>query len=203
MSLNYKESVAKLLSLSDFERKARRDEPPTFHLRRTSELLSELGDPHLAVPVIHVAGTKGKGSVCAMITSGLAASGYKTGLFTSPHLHKITERISVDTESISEDTFISLVERLWPIAELVSTRGDSGMVSVFEFLNVMAFLHFAEVGTDAAVIEVGLGGRLDSTNVVKPEVSVITSIGLDHMAVLGDTLTAIAGEKAGDRKSVV
>jgi dihydrofolate synthase/folylpolyglutamate synthase len=197
MSLTYAESVSKLLSLADFERKSRQFEPPSFHLKRTYALLSELGDPHLAVPAIHVAGTKGKGSVCAMTAAALTACGLKTGLFISPHLHRITERICVDMDPISEETFTTLVERIWPIAERIGERGDSGMVSVFEFQTVMAFLHFAEVGADASVIEVGLGGRLDSTNVLRPEVSVITPIGLDHVAILGDTIAAIAGEKAG------
>jgi dihydrofolate synthase/folylpolyglutamate synthase len=197
MPLTYEQAVAQLLSLADFERKSRLSDPPTFHLKRTLLLLEALGNPHLKVPAIHVAGTKGKGSTCAMVASALTACGYRTGMFISPHLHRITERISVNTEPVSPEKFADLDERIWPIATEIGERGDSGIVSVFEFQTVMAFLHFAEIEAEAAVIEVGLGGRLDSTNVVQPEVSVITPIGLDHVAILGNTIAAIAGEKAG------
>ncbi|MDA0677014.1 MAG: bifunctional folylpolyglutamate synthase/dihydrofolate synthase [Chloroflexi bacterium] len=197
MRLTYEQAVAQLLSLADFERKTRSQEAPGFHIQRTALLLEALGNPHRSVPAIHVAGSKGKGSTCAMIAAALTASGLRTGMFSSPHLHKITERIAVDGEPISRDQFVSLFERLWPIAENIRQKSDAGMVSVFEFQTAMAFLHFADVGADAMVIEVGLGGRLDSTNVITPVVSVITPIGMDHVAVLGDTISAIAGEKAG------
>ncbi len=197
MSLTYQQTLAKLLSLADFERKARANESPDFHIRRTAALLEELGNPHQRVPAIHVAGSKGKGSTCAMIAAGLSACGLRTGMFISPHLHRMTERFTVDGVPVSEERFISLFERIWPAAEEIRARGDSGTVSVFEFQTAMAFTHFAEVDADAMVIEVGLGGRLDSTNVITPEVSVITPIGFDHVAVLGDTLTKIAVEKAG------
>lgn len=193
----YQQSITRLLSLADFERKARADESPDFHIRRTEMLLAELGNPHLQVPAVHVAGSKGKGSTCAMIAAGLTANGLRTGMFISPHLHRMTERFTVDGTPISESEFVSLFERIWPIAEKIRERGDSGMVSVFEFQTAMAFLHFADVKADAMVIEVGLGGRLDSTNVLQPVVSVITPVGFDHIAVLGDTLAKIAAEKAG------
>lgn len=197
VSLTYQQSIAQLLSLADFERKARADESPDFHIRRTSLLLEELGNPHLKVPAIHVAGSKGKGSTCAMIAAALAANGLRTGMFISPHLHKMTERLTVDGTPISEAEFVSLFERIWPMAEKIRDRGDSGIVSVFEFQTAMAFQHFADIDADVMVIEVGLGGRLDSTNVLQPAVSVITTVGYDHVAVLGNTLAKIASEKAG------
>ena len=197
MSITYQESLEKLLSLADFERKARASESPDFHIRRTEMLLEGLGNPHRQVPALHVAGSKGKGSTCAMIAAGLTANGLRTGMFTSPHLHKMTERFTVDGVPISEQEFVSLFERIWPVAERIRERRDAGIVSVFEFQTAMAFLHFANIAADVMVIEVGLGGRLDSTNVIMPEVSVITTIGFDHVAVLGDTLAKIAGEKAG------
>lgn len=197
MSLTYQQSVEMLLSLADFERKARAHESPDFHIRRTQMLLEELGNPHSRVSAIHVAGSKGKGSTCAMIAAGLTACGLRTGMFISPHLHRMTERFTVDGVPISEAEFVALFERIWPVAEKIAARGDSGTVSVFEFQTALAFLHFTEAGADVMVIEVGLGGRLDSTNVITPEVSVITPVGFDHVAVLGDTLAKIASEKAG------
>ena len=197
MPLTYEQAVARLLSLTDFERKSRSQESPDFHIRRTGMLLEALGNPHQKVPAIHVAGSKGKGSTCAMIAAALSASGLRTGMYSSPHLHRITERIMVDGQPISPGEFVSLFERLWPIAEDIRLNTDAGIVSVFELQTAMAFLHFADINADAMVIEVGLGGRLDSTNVLTPVVSVITPIGMDHVAVLGDTITAIASEKAG------
>jgi dihydrofolate synthase/folylpolyglutamate synthase len=160
-------------------------------------LLARLGNPENATPTIHVAGSKGKGSSSAMIASVLNAAGLKIGLFTSPHLHRMTERIRVDKEEISSERFSELVEDLWPDVEAVEQRGDVGVVSVFEMLTAMAFFEFRAVGADVQVIEVGLGGRLDATNLVTPDVAVITPISLDHTAVLGDTVPKIAFEKAG------
>ncbi len=195
--MDYRSAIDQLLTLADFERKSRANEPPDFHLRRMELLLSSLGQPHLAVPVVHVAGSKGKGSVCSFIASALAANGLRTGLYTSPHLHRFTERIRIDGVPVEEDDFASLVERLWPNARAIELRGGAGVVSVFEMLTAMAFVHFREVAADCAVIEVGLGGRLDATNLVQPEVSVITPVGLDHVATLGDSIAKIAYEKAG------
>ncbi len=160
-------------------------------------LLARLGNPELATPTIHVAGSKGKGSSSAMIASVLTAAGLRTGLFTSPHLHRMTERIRVDMNEISTDRFSELIEELWPDVEAVEQRGDVGKVSVFELLTAMSFLEFRSVNADVQVIEVGLGGRLDATNLVTPDVAVITPISLDHTAVLGDTVPKIAFEKAG------
>lgn len=172
-------------------------EPPDFHLRRMETLLGLMGGPHLAVPAVHVAGTKGKGSTCAMVASVLTAHGVRTGLYTSPHLHTFRERIQVDGCPIPEEDFAGLVDDLWPHLETVARLGDRGTVTVFEMLTAMAFEHFRRRGCGFQVIEVGLGGRLDATNLVRPAVAVITPIGLDHIAVLGDTIPKIAAEKAG------
>ena len=195
--MDYRSAIDRLLTLTDFERKSRAGEPPDFHLRRMELLLASLGDPHLATPVVHVAGSKGKGSTCAMITAALSANGLRTGLYTSPHLHRFTERIRVDGAPVDEHVFAGLIEQLWPDVTAIEERGDLGKVSVFEMLTAMAFVHFRDISADCAVIEVGLGGRLDATNLVQPEVSVITPVGLDHVAVLGDTVEKIAAEKAG------
>ena len=195
--MDYRSAIDLLLTLTDFERKSRAGEPPDFHLRRMELLLASLGDPHLETPVVHVAGSKGKGSTCAMITAALSANGLRTGLYTSPHLHRFTERIRVDGAPVDERVFAGLIERLWPDVAAIEERGSLGKVSVFEMLTAMAFVHFRDTVADCAVIEVGLGGRLDATNLVEPEVSVITPVGLDHVAVLGDTVEKIAAEKAG------
>lgn len=138
-----------------------------------------------------------------MIAWSLAANGYRTGLFTSPSIHRITERFRINGKPISEDDFALSVDNLWHSVERVTADGDIGIVSVFEFETAMAFHHFTEKQTDINVIEVGLGGRLDSTNIIKPLVSVITPISLDHIAVLGDSIDQIALEKAGIIKSGV
>lgn len=189
------------MTLADFETKSRANEPPDFHLQRMAVLLDALGNPHLGVPTVHVAGSKGKGSVCAMLASALSAHGFKTGLYTSPHLHHVRERIQIDGLPVSEDDFAELVDSLWIEVERVAARGDIGRVSVFELLTAMAFVHFGRERIQFQVIEVGLGGRLDATNLVQPDVAVITPIGLDHVAVLGDTIAQIAAEKAGILKS--
>ena len=195
-TMEYREAVNRLLSLADFERKSRANQPPDWHLRRVERLMEMLDDPHLATPVIHVAGSKGKGSTCAMIASGLKATGFATGLYTSPHLHTFTERVQINGENISQSSFAGLIDELWPCVEAIERAGDLGVVSVFEMLTAMAFVHFRD-NADIAVIETGLGGRLDATNVVDPEVAVITSISKDHVRILGDKISLIASEKAG------
>jgi len=162
-----------------------------FNLDRMFALMDALGNPQNAYPVIHVAGTKGKGSVSALCASGLQAAGYKVGLYTSPHLLDYCERIQVNGEPISHASMVELVEQIKPAVAKISK------LTTFEITTALGFLAFAKQGCNAAVIEVGLGGRLDATNVVTPKVSVITSLSYDHMAVLGDTLAKIAGEKAG------
>ncbi len=162
-----------------------------FNLDRMRALMAELGYPQDQYPIIHVAGTKGKGSVCALCASALQAAGYKTGLYTSPHLLDYAERIRINGEPISHAELVQLVEQVKPAVSRIPK------LTTFEITTAIGFLYFAQQKVDAAVIEVGLGGRLDATNVVMPKVSVITSLSYDHMAVLGNTLTLIAGEKSG------
>jgi dihydrofolate synthase / folylpolyglutamate synthase len=168
-----------------------------FGIDRMRLLSEKLGHPERAFPVIHVAGTNGKGSVAAMVETILRHAGYRTGLYTSPHLVRQGERVQVDRHLLSEDEIVGYVRDLQPIAAELGARDPDDHPSFFEFMTAMAFLRFRRERVDAAVIEVGLGGRLDATNVVEPEVSVITSIGHDHMEILGDTLEKIAAEKAG------
>ncbi len=162
-----------------------------FNLDRMFALLERLGDPHLAYPVIHVAGTKGKGSVSALCASALQAAGYKTGLCTSPHLQDYAERMQINGMPVPHAELAALVDEIKPAVASVP------FLTTFEITTALAFLYFARDRVTAAVIEVGLGGRLDATNVVSPLVSVITSLSYDHTAVLGNTLALIAGEKAG------
>lgn len=162
-----------------------------FNLDRMFALMESLGNPQANYPVIHVAGTKGKGSTSALCASALRAAGYTVGLYTSPHLEDYVERIQVDGQPISHEELVELVEEIKPhVAKILK-------LTTFEITTALGFMAFAKRGVNAAVIEVGLGGRLDATNVVAPKVSVITSLSMDHMAVLGDTLAKIAGEKAG------
>jgi dihydrofolate synthase/folylpolyglutamate synthase len=162
-----------------------------FNLDRMFVLMEELGNPQQKYPIIHVAGTKGKGSVAALCASALKAAGYKTGLYTSPHLWDYTERIQINGEPISHAQLVELLEHLKPAVARIPK------LTTFEITTALGLLAFAQNDVDAAVVEVGLGGRLDATNIVMPKVSVITSLSYDHMAVLGNTLGAIAGEKAG------
>ena len=162
-----------------------------FNLDRMFALMEELGNPQTKYPIIHVAGTKGKGSVAALCAAGLKAAGYKTGLYTSPHLWDYVERIQINGEPISHKQLIGLVEEVKPSVAKIPK------LTTFEITTALGFLAFAKNDVSAAVIEVGLGGRLDATNVLTPKVSIITSLSYDHMAVLGNTLAEIAGEKAG------
>lgn len=174
----------------DFSRQAR-----LYNLDRISQVLELLGNPHDRLQVVHIAGSKGKGSTAALIASVLTHAGYKTGLFTSPHLITPRERCRIDGELISKSDVAFYIEKLKPAIETVSAS-EFGRVSFFEIYTALAFSYFADKGTDFAVIEVGLGGRLDATNVVTPVGTVITPIGLEHTAILGETYTEIAGEKA-------
>ncbi len=174
----------------DFSRQAR-----LYNLNRISLLLKRLGNPHDRLRVIHIAGSKGKGSTAALVASVLTCAGYKTGLFTSPHLITPRERCRIDGELISEADVAFYIDRMKPAIETVSAS-EFGRVSFFEIYTALAFTYFADKATDFAVIEVGLGGRLDATNVVTPVATVITPIGLEHTAILGETYTEIAAEKA-------
>lgn len=162
-----------------------------FDLGRMVALLEHLGNPHQGYPIIHIAGTKGKGSTAAMIASSLVAAGHKAGLYTSPHLLDYCERIQINGVSIPRTAFVDLVAALKPQVEKVAG------LTTFELTTALGFMHFAQQGIDCAVVEVGMGGRLDATNVVQPLVAVITSLSYDHMNVLGNTLSEIAREKAG------
>lgn len=165
-------------------------------LGRMGRLLHRMGDPHLKVPFIHVAGTNGKGSTTTLIASALTAGGFKTGKFISPYILEFRERMQIDGQMIPEETLAALATRLRPIAEEFKAAGDP--VTEFELVTVLGLCWFAEQNCDIAVLEVGLGGRLDATNIIPPPVvAVITCIDYDHTAILGDTLSAIAGEKCG------
>ena len=168
-----------------------------FNLERMFALMESLGNPQKKYPIIHVAGTKGKGSTSALCASGLRFAGYKVGLYTSPHLEDYTERIQINGEPITHEQLAGLVEEIKPAVLRVP------FLTTFEITTALAFMAFGKYGVDAAVFEVGLGGRLDATNIVTPKVSVITSLSYDHTAVLGNTLALIAGEKAGIIKNGV
>jgi dihydrofolate synthase/folylpolyglutamate synthase len=189
---HYQETLDYIYSFVDYSLTRNfRNAADKFDLDRMRVFLEKLGNPHQQYPVIHVAGTKGKGSTSAMIASVLQAGGYRTGLYSSPHLIDFTERIQINKNPISHDDLSDLVDQTKPVV-----NGFEGLTT-FEITTALAFLFFAQQGVDFAVVEVGLGGRLDATNVVDPLISVITSISYDHTQVLGDTLTKIAFEKGG------
>lgn len=165
-----------------------------YGIDRIQVFADALGHPDRAYPIIHLAGTNGKGSTCAMLEAIYRQAGFKTGLYTSPHLVYLGERIQVNRQPLDPDAITRYVERLRPIAE---SAPEGERPSFFEFMTGMAFQHFADEQVDIGIIETGLGGRLDATNVVQPDLSVITSISLDHQQQLGDTIEKIAAEKAG------
>ncbi len=170
----------------------------TFNVERAEGILEALGSPHLAYPTVHIAGTKGKGSTSAMTAALLQAAGLaQVGLYTSPHLMRLEERIAVNFEPIGADDLRDCINAVREPVLRVTSRGIEMKPTFFEIFTVIGFLHFARKKVDAAVIEVGLGGRLDATNVVAPVVTGITPISYDHTTVLGDTLDHIAREKAG------
>jgi len=169
-----------------------------YKLDRMRALLRALHDPHKRYPTIHVGGTSGKGSTSTMIAAALVASGKRVGLHTKPHLTSMRERARIDGVPVSETRFTELLAGMMPAIEAIAP--EFGRPSYYETLLAIAFEHFAQAGVDVAVIEVGLGGRLDGTNVIVPAVAAITSVGFDHTDVLGDTIEAIAGEKAGIAK---
>ncbi len=192
MPFTYKQALQYMYSLTNYELKtAYPYAPQFFDLRRVQRLLDALGNPEKKFKSIHIAGTKGKGSVSAMLASILGAAGYRTGLYTSPHVHSFRERIQVNEAPVPEADFARLAAQLRVIAE------TDRELTTFEVATALAFAYFAEAGIDIGVVEVGLGGRLDATNVILPVVAVISTIGHDHMHILGKTLAQIAGEKAG------
>ena len=197
--MDYRQSIARLLTLVDHERNKVTGprQKAIYDLTRMEALLAKLGDPQHQVPAVHIAGTKGKGSTAALCDSSLHAAGFKTGFYSSPHIHTFRERIRRNSEPISPDGFAALVEGLWPLHEELKNDPNIGPLTLFEFLTGMAFQSFTEDRADVQIIEVGLGGRLDATNVLDAGVCVITSISLDHMAVLGNSIGEIAADKAG------
>ncbi len=191
---NYRTALEFLNSRTDYEKMTRVGYNHTnFNLSRMLRLLAGLGNPHKKIQTVHVAGTKGKGSTCHMVASMLQNSGYRTGLYTSPHIVNLRERISVDSALVTEHEFTRLMAKIAPVVNRL--RRDEP--TFFEIMTAAAFLHFVNHKVHIAVIETGLGGRLDSTNVIKPEACGIVSISYDHIAQLGSTLEKIAEEKAG------
>ena len=187
-----------LFSQTDYEQMLRvRYNRDTFSLDRMRALLKCLGNPHKKIRSVHIAGTKGKGSTATMLAAMLKACGHRVGLYTSPHICDVRERITVNDDKITQIALARLICKVEPVIEKMAADKPT----FFEIFTAMAFQHFADAKVDIAVVECGLGGRLDSTNVLEPEVIGLTSISLDHMHQLGTTLSAIAGEKAGVLKS--
>jgi dihydrofolate synthase/folylpolyglutamate synthase len=197
MTESYQDCLDFLFGRLNYERLGMPRIPSELRLGRMRRLLRRLGDPQDGLRIIHVAGTKGKGSTAAMMAAALTAAGFRTGLYCSPHLHRLEERFCVDGRSASRDELVSLTEALRPIVADLDVCPRHRGPTFFEITTAMGLLHFAQRRADAVVLEVGLGGRLDSTNVVRPAVSILTSISFDHTRQLGSTLRAIATEKAG------
>ena len=203
MTIRYETAISWIIERSGYDRgfianPFLGDDVAALGLRRTAEMLRRLGDPQAGIKLIHVAGTKGKGSTAATIATIARSAGVSTGVYATPHLHTFRERILIDDEPLSELEFAAIVEILQPIDRALQVdEPDIGEPTAFEVATAMALLAFARAGVDLAVVEVGMGGRLDATNVVTPNVAAITSISLDHMAILGDSLAEIAAEKGG------
>jgi len=192
IEVEYQETLDYLYHFVDYSlTRSLRYSPEKFDLGRMHALMDTLANPHLQYPVVHVAGTKGKGSTAAMIAGVLQSAGYRVGLYTSPHMLDFTERIQVNRVPISHADLISTVNQLKPAVARIER------LTTFEITTAAAFLYFFQEQVDIAVVEVGLGGRLDATNVVNPLLAVITSLSLDHTSVLGDSLAKIAYEKGG------
>ncbi|MFH1369682.1 MAG: folylpolyglutamate synthase/dihydrofolate synthase family protein [Planctomycetota bacterium] len=191
----YDEAIKYLYDRTDYEQeKHLRYNVDTFSLKRMEKLLSLVGNPHRKIDTVHIAGTKGKGSTATMLSNMLEANGYKVGLYTSPHMVDLHERIRVNSEMISKSAMLGLINRIYKPVEKVSKDSKP---TFFEIMTALAFMHFADVKADISVIETGLGGRLDSTNVIKPKVVGITNLSFDHQKQLGSTIEEIAREKAG------
>lgn len=196
---SYQQACDYLTTRDNFER-TRPDklDPAMLHLDRMRALLEELGDPHVGLKLVHVAGSKGKGSTSEMTAAALGGCGYTVGLYTSPHLVDLRERFRIGEQMISQDDFCACLHKVAKAAGSLERKW--GPATFFELTTAMCLCYFADQAIDIGVIEVGLGGRLDSTNAIVPEVTAITSIQLEHTQILGDTLTQIAGEKAGIMK---
>jgi len=190
----YSKNIDKLMSLTNFEYEKTKANPPGFHLDRVNYMMGKFNYPNKNQCFIHVAGSKGKGSTSNLISNGL--SQYKVGLFTSPHMHSVTERIKIDNNPITKKLFNKYFENVWEIVKIMKDDINQ-RPSFFEFMTLLSLVIFKDEKVDLSVIEVGLGGRLDSTNVIEPTISVITQISKDHTKILGNTLKKIASEKAG------
>lgn len=191
----YKQALAYLLSKTDYEKQEQvRYNVTTFNLDRMRALLTLLGNPHTKTATVHIAGSKGKGSTATMLAKMLESNGFKVGLYTSPHLVHLHERIRVNSTMISDSEMLRLLNRAHAAIEKLSEKDPP---TFFEIMTALAFIHFADKKADIAIIETGLGGRLDSTNVITPEVIGITSLSIDHQQQLGTTIDSIAREKAG------
>jgi dihydrofolate synthase / folylpolyglutamate synthase len=191
----YDEAIKYLFNRTNYEQeKHLRYNVDTFNLKRMEHLLSLVGNPHTKVDTVHIAGTKGKGSTATMLAKMIEANGYKVGLYTSPHVVDLHERIIVNSEMISRTAMLGLLNRIYKAVETVT---KTSAPTFFEIMTALAFMHFADAKADVAVIETGLGGRLDSTNVIKPKVVGITNLSFDHQKQLGNTIGEIAKEKAG------
>ena len=192
----YDEAMKYLFGKTNYEQEKRlRYNVDTFNLKRMERLLSLVGNPHNKIDTAHIAGTKGKGSTATMLAKMLENNGYKVGLYTSPHVVDLHERIMVNSEMISRSAMLGLINRLYKPIEKISKDGSSP--TFFEIMTAIAFMYFVDAKVDVSVIETGLGGRLDSTNVIKPKVIGITSLSIDHQKQLGYTIEEIAKEKAG------
>ncbi|HEX3152361.1 MAG TPA: folylpolyglutamate synthase/dihydrofolate synthase family protein [Gemmataceae bacterium] len=194
--MTYDEALAFWYGRIDYER--RQPRPGDLKLDRMRALLRRLGDPHRRLRCIHIAGTKGKGSTSAILAAILRAAGLRTGLFTSPHLSDVSERVQVDGVPISRDEIAVRMSEVALAVDAMDAEGDPARSpTFFEVITALGFLHFDCRRVDIAVLEVGLGGRFDSTNVCDPLVSIVTNVSFDHMAMLGNTLAEIAFQKAG------
>lgn len=201
--MDYRQAIEYIIERAGYERgfvanPFLGDDENALGLRRTLGLLERMGRPDRRYRIVHIAGTKGKGSTCAMVAAIARASGLSVGMYVTPHLHTFRERILLDGEPVSEEAFAAAVTQAAAANEqLVVEDPEIGPPTAYEIVTAMALLVFAEAGVDLAVVEVGLGGRLDATNVVDPDVTAISTVSLDHVAVLGDTIEQIAAEKGG------
>ncbi len=199
---DYAEAIAYLFDKTDYEKQEHvRYNVTTFSLDRMRKLLALVGDPHTKINTVHIAGTKGKGSTATMLAKMLESNGYKVGLYTSPHLVHLHERIMVNSQMLTDAEMLGLMNRIYAAVETLIKGNDPP--TFFEIMTALAFMHFADCNIDIGVIETGLGGRLDSTNVILPKVVGITSLSIDHKQQLGNTLNLIAMEKAGVMKEGV
>ncbi len=200
MSDDSRDSLDFLYGRIDYERLGMPAAAADLRIGRMRRLLRTLGDPQDGLRIVHVAGTKGKGSTSFLIAEAARGAGYRAGLFTSPHLHRVEERFRVDGLEASPDEFVALIEAVRPSVERLDRDShfrELGGATFFEITTAMGLVHFARLGADPVVLEVGMGGRLDSTNAIRPVVSVLTTISFDHTRLLGSTLGAITTEKAG------